>query len=174
MALASLAHAGVTGELGGLFQTKLERIRLTLREGQTELYATGYAWHLPWAYSEPTRARLNETTWGGGIGRTMIDGQGDRHSVFALALSDSHRSAQWVAGYGWQRSTRADRAWGAGWGYMAFLFSREDVAGRCPLPALLPCASLRWRRWEALGMFVPRVSKAIRGDVVFAFLRTRL
>lgn len=160
--------------LGELFTEKFELIRGVVQHGHWDVYATGYARHLPWGYSDTTRARLNETTWGGGIGRSLWTEDGDRHSVFVMSFSDSHRTPQYIASYGWQRYWPAGRTWALGWGYFAFLFSREDVAGRIPLPALLPSASIRYRRWEAVGMYVPRISRDIKGDVFFVFGRVSL
>ena len=161
-------------DVGGFFAEKLERINVAARSGPWDVYTTGYAWHAPWAYDAATRARLNDTTWGGGFGRSVTDGDGDRHSVFFVAFSDSHRTAQFVLSYAWQRYWPANRDWSLGWGYTAFLFSREDVARYLPLPAVLPCASIRYRRWEAIGQFVPHISKDIKGDVLFIFMRVGL
>ncbi len=173
-ALAAPAWSGPGVDLGGFFSEKLDAINATMRTGRWEAYVTGYAWHLPWGYSAATRGRLNETTWGGGFGRSMRDGDGDRHAVFFVASEDSHRESQFIVSYGWQRYWSPTRDFSLGWGYMAFLFSREDVANYLPLPAVLPCASIRYRRWEAVGLFVPRVSKDIKGDVFFVFMRVAL
>jgi lipid IVA palmitoyltransferase len=161
-------------DLGGVFRSKLETINLAVHSGEWESYVTGYAWHLPWAYVDSTRARLNETTWGGGFGRTVTDADGDRHSVFVLALEDSHRAAQFTAGYGWHRYWPATPHLSLGLGYMAFLFSREDVAHHLPIPAALPCASIRYRRCEFVGMFIPRISEDVKGNVIFVFMRVPL
>jgi palmitoyl transferase len=161
-------------DLAGMFTSKVDAINLAVRSGEWESYVTGYAWHLPWAYVDSTRARLNETTWGGGFGRTVTDGDGDRHSVFLLALEDSHRAVQYTAGYGWHRYWAATPRLSVGLGYMAFLFSREDVAHHLPIPAALPCTSIRYGRCEFIGLFVPHVSKDIKGDVLFVFMRLPL
>jgi hypothetical protein len=54
---------------------------------------------------------------------------------------------------------------------MAFIFAREDVHGYTPMPGLLPCLSARGRWWEVIGLYVPRISEDIKGDVLFVFLR---
>ena len=172
--LTSPARSGPVAELGEMFSYKFRSISTAIRAGQTDLYVTGYCWHLPYAYSAEARARLNETTWGGGIGRAMTDDDGDRHSVFFVGFDDSHHSPQFVMSYGWQRYFTPERPWSFGWGYMAFIFAREDVHGYTPVPALLPCASYRGRKWEVLGTFIPKVSKAIKGDVLFLFMRLSL
>lgn len=180
LALASAAVVSVSGAADlrllsvDWFREKIDAIQTTLEEGRWDLYATGYAWHLPWGYRESTRTRLNETTWGGGLGRSWRTPDGDRHSVFVLGFADSHRDPQYIVSYGWERSWIARRDWGVGWGYQVFLFSRADVAKHAPLPAVLPCAVLRLGRWEAVGSFVPRVSRDIKGDVLFFFLRAPL
>jgi len=169
--LSGPVRAGPVADLGEMFQHKFQSVGTAMRAGQTDLYVTGYCWHLPYAYSAETRAHLNETTWGGGIGRSMTDDDGDRHSVFFVTFEDSHYSPQFALSYGWQRYLTPERPRSFGWGYMAFVFAREDVHGYTPVPALLPCVSMRGRTWEVLGMFVPKVSKDIKGDVLFVFLR---
>jgi hypothetical protein len=61
-----------------------------------------------------------------------------------------------------------------GAGYLAFVFSREDVANHLPVPAVLPCASVQYGGVEVIGLFVPRVSRDIKGDVLFVYLRMPL
>jgi lipid IVA palmitoyltransferase len=155
----------------GFFSTKWDAVNLTLRSGNWELYTTGYAWHLPWAYDASTRSRLNSNTWGGGFGRSLPDGDHARHSVFLLGFSDSHHDPQFILGYNWQRYWGNGLGARFGAGYMAFLSSRRDVARYLPIPALLPCVSLRYRKAELVTLFVPRVSSEIKGDVIFLFLR---
>ena len=157
--------------LRAMFSRKVSTVSQAVRMGDWETYFTGYAWHLPYKYHDATRDRLNETTWGGGFGRTLSDDDGDRHSVYFMAFADSHRSPQFNLGYGWQRYWNATRQLSLGAGYLAFLFSREDVANHLPLPALLPCLSVRYRGLEIIGLFVPRVSRDIKGDVLFVYLR---
>src|SRR5687768_1912334 len=153
--------------VSGMFNRKLEAISDALRFGQWESYVTGYAWHLPYEYQAETRARLNETTWGGGFGRTIKDEDGDRHSVYFMAFSESHREPQFNVGYGWQRYWNPTANVSLGGGYLAFLFSRKDVSNYLPMPAVLPCVSVRYRGIELVGLFVPRVSRDIKGDVLF-------
>jgi lipid IVA palmitoyltransferase len=159
---------------GELFSGKVAAVSDAVRIGNWETYFTGYAWHLPYGYQATTRARLNETTWGGGFGRTIDDEDGDRHSVYLMGFSDSHRALQVNAGYAWQRYWSATRDVKLGAGYLAFFFSREDVANHLPIPAVLPCLSLRYRGLEMIGLFVPRVSRDIKGDVLFVYLRVPL
>jgi palmitoyl transferase len=156
---------------GDTFRYKLSTIKKAVQAGDWESYITGYAWHLPYGYEASVRARLNETTWGGGFGRTIRDEDGDRHSVYMMALSDSHYRPQLNVGYAWQRYWRPSRNFALGGGYLAFLFSREDVSNYMPMPALLPCASIDFGGVEVLGVFVPRVSRDIKGDVFFIYLR---
>ncbi len=171
---AAAGRAGPVEEVRNLFTEKFTSVSTALQRGRWDMYVTGYAWHLPWAYDAETRGRLNETTWGGGFGKSVRDDDGDRHSVFLMTFSDSHRSAQFIASYGWQRYWLLNSDWSVGGGYLAFLFSRQDVNRYLPLPAALPCVSLRYRKWEVTGLFVPRVSQDIKGDVLFLFLRVGL
>jgi palmitoyl transferase len=172
VAAASMRASGLV--FREMFASKRESLRDAIRIGDWELYGTGYAKHLPYGYEDSVRARLNETTWGGGFGRTINDEDGDRHSVFVMAFSDSHRDLQVNVGYGWQRYWNATRNFSVGGGYLAFVFSREDVANYLPVPAILPCVSARYRGVEVIGLFVPRISRDIRGDVLFLYLRVPL
>ena len=173
-ALASPVRSAVLDELNGLFTEKLGAISSTVRNGDWDAYVTGFAWHAPWAYDNSTRGRLNEAAWGGGVGRSMRDEDGDRHSVFVMGFADSHRDPQFAVGYAWHRYWKLARDWRVGLGYMAFLTSRKDVAHRWPIAAMLPCLSIRRGRCEIIGLFVPRVSKDIKGDVFFVFSRFAL
>lgn len=179
--LVALVAAAVSARAEGgrfdfraMFTRKAEAVRVAVDRGSWETYFTGYAWHLPYGYDPAVRSRLNETTWGGGFGRTIDDEDGDRHSVFVMAFSDSHRALQVNMGYAWQHYWTMTRDVSVGAGYLAFLFSRQDVANHLPIPAALPCASLRYRRFEVIGLFVPRVSQDIKGDVLFVYLRVPL
>jgi hypothetical protein len=177
-ALVAACAAVFTGSgranLAEYFSGKLDAINTAAVSGDWETYATGYAWHLPYGYRDQVRERLNEQTWGGGFGRTFTDADGVRHSVFLMGFADSHRDAQFNFGYACQHYWRATRNLSFGGGYLAFLFSRQDVANYTPIPALLPCASVRWHRLELIGLFVPRISSDIRGDVLFFYLRMPL
>lgn len=172
--LAVHTRSAAADELREFFTGKIDAITTTARTGDWDAYATGFAWHAPWAYDSATVDRLNERAWGGGFGRSMTDGDGDRHSVFLMGFSDSHRAPQIVAAYAWNRYWKPTRDWHAGFGYMAFLTSRKDVAHRWPIAAMLPCLSIRRGRCEIIGLFVPRVSKDIKGDVFFVFSRFAL
>lgn len=174
VAASSPGFAAGTAGPREMFASKWHSVKEAFQRGDWDAYATGYAWHLPYGYSSQVRGRLNETTWGGGVGRSFYDEDGDRHSVFLMGFADSHRDLQVNAGYGWQRFWNVSRDLGVGGGYLAFLFSRRDVANHLPIPALLPCASVRWRRTEIIGLFVPRVSRDIKGDVFFVYLRVPL
>ena len=106
-----------------------------------------------------------------GFGRKIFDEDVDRHSVYLMAFADSHHAPQLNLGYAWQRYWRMTRNLGFGGGYLAFLFSREDVANHFPMPAALPCVSIQYRGLEIIGLFVPRISRDIKGDVLFVYLR---
>lgn len=165
------ASAGISADLVNFLKAKRAAIDTTLRTGEPETYLAGYGWHAPSAYDRATRERLNENTWGGGFGRTSIDADGKRHSVYFMGFVDSHRDAQFNAGYSCLRYLAPMPKVEVGYGYMAFLFSRKDVMNHLPIPALLPCASIAYRSVELRGMFVPHVSNDIKGNVIFLFLR---
>jgi palmitoyl transferase len=170
----SAVRAGTYSALVQSFAGKFENIKLAAQYGQWDIYASGHALHLPWSYNTAERARLNSNCWGGGIGRSSWTANGDRHSLYLMSFSDSHRKQQYVAGYFWHRYRRVAHPLFLGWGYSAFLFSREDVANRFPLPGLLPDASIRYRNWELLGLYIPPITRVIKGDVFYVLARVGL
>ena len=176
MSFALLAFSGSMRafDFAGMFADKVGFINEAASLGRWDAYITGHAWHLPSGYDNTTRGRLNETALGGGFGRSIKDEEGDRHSVYFMTFADSHRDPQLNLGYAWQRYWPLTRNFSMGAGYLAFLFSRKDVANHLPMPAVLPCVSIRFRSLELIGLFVPRVSSDIKGNVLFFYLRVPL
>src|SRR5262249_45958107 len=112
---------------------------------------------------------LNDIAWGGGYGRSVVDADGDTHSVYVLASQDSHYKPQYFAGYLWTTYWPLAGNLQGGLGYTVFLFARSDIGNYVPLPGIVPPASLRWGRAELLGVYVPGVAHA--GNVGYVFAR---
>jgi palmitoyl transferase len=142
-------------------------------EGGTDVYVTGYMYHGRGTYSRERVDELNEKAWGGGLGRTMADERNNADSLYFLANMDSHRQAQFTAGYAklWRWTAATDAR--AGVGFTLFLLSRADYFSRLPFPGLLPIASLEVGRFALQATYVPLLP-AGTGDVLFLFGKIRL
>jgi lipid IVA palmitoyltransferase len=166
------ARADWWQDLKDLHAYKYERAKDAFYNGRNDWYASGYTWHAPWAYSHERRHHeLNNAAWGGGFGRSVVDDNGNTHSLYALAMQDSHFKPQYGAGYLWMTYwPLADRLQG-GLGYTVFLVSRSDMWHRFPIPGIVPAASLRWREAELIGTFVPGLNNGGGnvGSVVMRF-----
>jgi lipid IVA palmitoyltransferase len=170
LSFAAPAQGGWWQDLEDEHAYHYRRAKDAFHDGRYDGYASGYTWHAPWAYSSERRHHeLNDIAWGGGFGRSVVDADGDTHSVYAIASQDSHFKPQYLAGYLWTTYwTLAGRLQG-GLGYSVFLFSRGDIGGWIPLPGVVPAASLRWRQAEIVGVFVPGVAHA--GNVGYVVAR---
>jgi palmitoyl transferase len=149
---------------------KWERAKEAFHNGRDDYYVSGYIWHAPWAYSYDRRHNeLNDIAWGGGYGRSVADPNGNTHSLYALAAQDSHYKPQYLAGYLWTTYWPLGGSLSGGLGYTVFLFARSDIANYFPLPGIAPVASLRYRRAELLGAYIPGVAGA--GNVGYVLAR---
>jgi palmitoyl transferase len=171
LSFAGAAHAdGWWQDLKDAHAYHYRRAKDAFHDGRNDVYASGYTWHAPWAYtSERRHHELNDIAWGGGFGRSVVDADGDTHSLYAIASQDSHFKPQYLAGYLWTTYWPLAGALQGGLGYSVFLFSRGDIGGWVPLPGVVPAASLRWRRVELVGVFVPGVAHA--GNVGYVVAR---
>jgi palmitoyl transferase len=135
---------------------KYERSKEAFFHGRNDYYVSGLIWHAPWAYSyERRHDELNEAAWGGGFGRSVVDGNGNTHSLYATVFRDSHYEPQYNVGYMWMTYWSLAGPLQGGLGYSVFVFSRDDMGNRYPLPGALPAASLRYRGVELIGTYVP-------------------
>ena len=170
LSFAGPARADWWQDLKDKHAVHYQRAKDAFHGGRYDGYVSGYIWHAPWAYGYDRRHHeLNDIAWGGGFGRSVVDADGDTHSVFAIAAQDSHFKPQYLAGYLWTTYwPLAGRVQG-GLGYSVALFSRSDIGGYIPIPGVAPAAALRWGNAELLGVFVPRVGHA--GNVGYVVTR---
>jgi palmitoyl transferase len=166
---ASLQSRGLLGATADVARYKYERSAAALREGRTDLYFSGYVWHASYAYTAERRRELNEQAWGAGLGRSIVDAGGNTHSLYFTVFRSSHFKPQYNLGYSWLTYWGAPGALRAGLGYTVFLFSRTDIYGGLPIPGVLPLASIRYRRAELLGTYLPAGHAA--GNVAYLFGR---
>jgi palmitoyl transferase len=144
----------------------------TYREGNNEMYLSGFSWHLPMTYTKEKRNELNEYAIGFGMGRTIEEPNGDTRSVFFVAFLESHKCVQWNLGYTWSTY------WGRrdlpqfGLGYVAAIVQRPDIFHGIPFPAALPMASLRYKEAALAATFIPNVGGGVNnGSVLYVFGR---
>jgi hypothetical protein len=143
------------------------------RDGEPELYVSGYAYHGRNTYTPERIAELNEKAWGLGYGKTIYNASGGEESVYFLAIDDSHGRPQPMLGYAYQWTWQLKQsAFVVGAGYTAMLMSRADYYGGIPFPVVLPVASLGTRKVRVMASYVPRLSQNKgNGDVLLIFFR---
>jgi lipid IVA palmitoyltransferase len=140
--------------------------------GDNELVLTGYAYHLRSTYTEEKLRELNERALGGGWARTITDPDGDTHSLFLFGFHESHNKVQWNLGYLYTTYWGPQDGAQAGLGVAAFIVQRPDIASGVPIPAILPMASLKYKKATLMATFIPTVNGGINnGSVLFLFGR---
>jgi palmitoyl transferase len=159
------AGPGLSGTIGNT-------IADITQHGDFDFYITGYAYHSRSQYSESRLKRLNEKTWGAGIGKTVRNERGNDESLFLIALRDSRRHMQWAAGYSYQ--------WIYGLGPLEIgaglaggLTRRANVYHGVPFPVVLPVFSAGTQGVKVMGTYVPRVRQR-GGEVALVFLKFEL
>jgi palmitoyl transferase len=145
-------------------QNRLDQI---WRDGTTDLYVTGYAWHNPAAYTAKKRRSFNDTSYGGGLGKGLFDEDGDWHALYAMAFLDSHSSPEPIAGYAFQKIARPSENTRLGIGYTAFMTSRQDIFHRIPFPGVLPLVSAGYGKGTLFATYIPGGKG--NGNVAFVF-----
>ncbi|MCL2297440.1 MAG: phospholipid:lipid A palmitoyltransferase [Proteobacteria bacterium] len=159
-------------DVGEWLEKPCRRLANTYRDGNNEMFLSGYSWHLPMTYTKEKRKELNENAFGFGMGRIVEDPDGDTHSVFFVAFLDSHKNVQWNLGYTWSTY------WGRrdlpqfGLGYVAAIVQRPDIFHGIPFPAALPLVSLRYKEATLVTTFIPTVGGGVNnGSVLYVFGR---
>jgi lipid IVA palmitoyltransferase len=152
-----------------------EKMLQALAKGDEELIVPGYAYHLRSSYSAEKIATFNELAWGIGYARTITDPDGDQHSVFWMVFKDSHRANQFNFGYVYQTYWGEKDSVQLGLGYTAMMVARPDIFKGVPFPAVVPMASVKYKKYTLYGIFLPKVNdKLNNGNVAFAFAKYNL
>jgi palmitoyl transferase len=171
MAVSGTAAAdGMSGDLRDHFSNSWDYSKRAFTSGDWSLYLSGYTWHAPWAYSSQRRSEQNEAAYGGGIGRYLVDPQGNYHGLYMMEFQDSHFKPSYAAGMNWMTYRPLVGRLEGGLGYTLFFFSRADIGSYFPIPGALPMASLRYGRAELMGTAVPGFSGG-NGNIAFFFGR---
>lgn len=141
-------------------------------QGDTELYLTGYAWHNRYVYDPAKIGRYNELAWGGGLGKSFYDEDGDWHGLAAFAFLDSHKNVEPVAGYGFMKIYHFNENVRLGAGYSILVTARPDIFHGIPFPGALPWLTANYRRATLAATYIPGAAGA--GNVLFILGRWRL
>jgi len=155
------------------FGRKCQAIHEAWDTGRNDLYLPFLAHHGRDTYTPERISEFNEQALGLGYGRSIVEKRsrfrGDWHGIYIMGFRDSHRDLQTMAGYAYQTYLGSETL-NLGFGYTAFLISRRDIANGFPVPAILPMASVNYRDFSLMGVYVPRLSKKQgNGDVLFLF-----
>lgn len=167
--LAGNAYALQCGNDDGWLDKGCRRSQQIMEQGEPDLYLPGYSYHLRGMYGEDNIKAFNERAWGVGIGKSLLDEDGDWHGLYAMAFLDSHEDVEPVAGYAYQKLLPLNDSWKVGAGFTAFLTSRSDTLSRFPVPVVLPLASLQYRKLALMASFMPGPKG--NGNVLFIFSR---
>lgn len=137
----------------------------TWTEGQNELYLTGYAWHNRYYYDADRLSRYNENAWGGGLGKSFFDENGNWHGLFTFAFLDSHRYLEPLVGYAFLKAVHfTEKAW-VGAGYTALITQRPDIFNGIPFPGALPWVSAGYQKASLAAIYIPGSRNV--GNVLF-------
>jgi hypothetical protein len=159
----------------GIWQRSMAHLGDIARQGEWNLYLSGYAHHLRRSYSEKSRRVLNEKAWGAGFGKTLRNANGDDESLYFIGLRDSRRHAQWMAGYAYKWVHGFDTGLEVGAGLTALMIRRQGLFGGVPFPGILPVASIGTQGVKLMATFIPHVAiRNNKGNVVLLFARFEL
>jgi hypothetical protein len=143
-----------------------------------DVYLTGYSHHDRDTYTQAQLNKMNEMTWGGGLGRTLRNERGNDESLYVIGMRDSNEHAQWMAGYAYQwmfplKFSQNNLEVGAG--LSALIIRRQDWYEGRPFPAILPVFSVGTRSAQLLATYVPHLSaRKKKGNIVSVMLRLSL
>lgn len=136
-----------------------------------DLYLPFISWHARFAYDKDKTDHYNESPWGGGMGVSRYNAQGDWSALYAMAFKDSHNEWQPIIGYGWEKGWYLDdqRDVRLGLGLTAGITARDDFANYVPLPIILPLFSAGYKRLTVQFTYIPGTHN--NGNVLFAWFR---
>ncbi len=143
-----------------------------LDDGAFSMILSGYARHGRNTYTAERISELNEKAWGLGFSKAVRNEKDNEESLYGFAISDSHFSPQFMAGYAYQWMKPLGENYEAGIGVTGLLISRKDYFSGIPFPGVLPVASIGTRRSKLMLAYIPRVSRNKgNGDVLLIFAR---
>ncbi len=141
----------------------------TWTQGDNELYVSGYAWHNRYYYDRERAREYNEAAWGGGLGKSFYDENGNWHGLYAIGFLDSHKNVEPTAGYAFLKMLHMTENARIGLGYTVLVTQRPDIFHGIPFPGALPWMSISYRRYSISGTYIPG-SKNV-GNVLFVLAK---
>lgn len=151
------------------FKPACQRLYQTWAEGKNELYIPAYAWHNRYTYSQEKIDSYNENPWGGGLGKSFYDEDGDLHALYAFAFLDSHKNVEPVVGYAFSKTHHFNENARIGAGYALLVTARPDIFHNIPFPGALPWLSVSYRKTSLIATYIPGAQGA--GNVLFLILK---
>ena len=147
-----------------------DRVVQTWESPTYDVYLPLYTWHNRLAYDSSKAAKYNEAPWGGGIGKSMIDKDGDWHALYAMGFQDSHNMFEPIVGYGFQKNLRPGKSddWRIGGGFTVGVTARQQYR-YVPIPLPLPMAGIEYKRMALQAVYIPGGRND--GNVLFCWLR---
>lgn len=154
-----------------------EKIKYNLRETWNsktyDLYIPLYAWHNRLAYDDEHLDKYNENSWGGGLGFSRYDSDGDWHGLYAMAFIDSNDYIETMFGYAfmknWYSETIKDLRYSLGFTVGA---TQRHEYSYIPVPLPLPLAGIGYKRFDLQAAYVPGIKND--GNVLFIWSKIRL
>lgn len=139
---------------------------------QRDLYLPAVTWHNRLTYDADHLHRYNERPWGAGYGLSRYDDEGNWHAFYLMAFKDSFNHWEPFGGYAWEKLWRPidGQDFRLGLGYTAG-FTARDNWSYIPVPAVLPLASIGYRRLTFQATYIPGTYN--NGNVFFGWLRWR-
>jgi len=151
------------------------RLADTYQNGSYELLVSGYSYHVPATWTPERRAELNANAWGGGLGKTTEDGEGNNHTVYFLGFEDSHKHLQAQVGYAYTKFWGSRDGLQPGLGWTAAIVQRPDIFGGVPFPVVLPLFELRYGKAILTSTYIPTLNGGVNhGSTLYVFGRISL
>jgi len=154
----------------GILGRLTNRIAQTWNEGNVDLIATTYAWHNRFTYDSDRVRRYNENAWGGGVGLSIFDEDGDSHMLFLTAFHDSWNNIQYYGGYAflknWYFGSSNDFRVGVG---ISLGITGRHEYDYIPLPLPLPVFGVGYKQFSIEAAYIPGTRN--NGNVLFTWLR---
>lgn len=141
----------------------------TWTQGDNELYLSGYAWHNRHYYDRSRIQNYNEKAFGGGLGKSFYDENGNWHGLFAFAFQDSHKYLEPAAGYAYLKVLHLTDNARVGLGYTVGFTQRPDIFNGIPIVGALPWVSVSYRHLSISGTYIPG-SKNV-GNVLYVLAK---
>jgi hypothetical protein len=107
---------------------KYDRSKEAILNGRNDYFISGLIYHAPWAYDSHSHAEANEAGYGVGFGRSVVDPNGNTHTLYMQVFRASHYKPQYNVGYLWTIPT-------------------GPCSAGCRVVSVIPCSSLCGRTW---------------------------